>query len=397
MKKPPASHIPARPAPTAAPRSPAALAPPRPAIGSPALSWTTSYTSGVSNRRRIFLVPTVATCVLLTAVLSFGKPSTTPARPAALPGASASATPAPDLTALQKAQRGVVILERAGRAIGLGAVLATDGRILTALSAVGDGNNIDARYADGSIVNVRVGHSDRAWDLALLVPQAGRWPDGLGATTSDPMQAGTQLRTFTQRNRQVRVASVVLKGRGELLGGDAEVLRDALQISTQLPASDIGAPLVDGNGQVMAIVARACVPAEGAASKPCRPSVFGAPVEVLKQFLRSAPANAIPPSPWLGIQGVAAETPIARGVRVVGIHPDSPASQAGLQGADDPGRADVIVAVDGVPVPSPEKLAELVRDRAVGDTVELIVLRQGRFQVLKVTLKGAPAPGSRSN
>ncbi len=370
---------------------------PRPAHGSPPRWWTTSYTSDVSHRRRILLVPAVAAAALLTAALSYGKPTTGPAHPAAPASAAASAAPAPTPTALQKAQRGVVILEHAGRPVGLGVVLANDGRILTALSAVGDGNNIDARYADGSVVNVRVGHSDRGWDLALLVPQAGRWPDGLGATELDPLQAGTQLRMFTQLNRQVRAASVVLKDRAELLGGDGELLRDALRISTQVPASDTGAPLVDSEGRVMAIVARACVPTNGPVSKPCRPSAFGVPVEVLKQFLRSAPANALPPSPWLGIQGVAAETPFARGVRIVGIHPDSPASQAGLQAADNAAGADVIVAVDGTPVPSPEKLASLVRERAVGDTIELIVLRQNRFHVLKLTLKGAPGPGARGN
>ncbi len=288
-----------------------------------------------------------------------------------------------------------MIVERSGRPIGLGIVLANDGRILTALSAVGDGNGIDARYADGSVVNVRVGHSDRAWDLALLVPQAGRWEDGLSAATQDPLQAGSRIRTFTQRNRQLRLASVVLQGRGELIGGDAAVLRDALQINTQVPPTDVGAPLVDDHGQVMALVARACTPSNQPGNRTCKPTTFGVPVDVLKQFLRAAPANAVPPSPWLGIQGVPAETPLVRGVRVVGVHPDSPASLAGIQGSDDTSQADVIVAVDGTPVPSPERLAALVRERAVGDQVELIVLRQGKFRVIKLLLRNAPSPGAR--
>lgn len=287
-----------------------------------------------------------------------------------------------------------MILERAGRPVGLGVVLANDGRILTALSALGDGNGVDARYADGSVVNVRVGHSDRAWDIALLVPQAGRWQDGLSAATQDPLQAGSRIKTFTQRNRQLHLASVVLKGRGELVGGDAAVLRDALQMSTQVPQTDVGAPLVDERGQVMALVARACLPSDQAGNRTCKPTTFGVPVDVLKQFLRAAPANALPPSPWLGIQGVPAETPLVRGVRVVGVHPDSPASQAGIQGSDDASQADVIVAVDGTPVPSPERLAAIVRERAVGDQVEVLVLRQGKFRVIKLVLRNAPAPGA---
>jgi serine protease Do len=84
---------------------------------------------------------------------------------------------------------------------------------------------------------------------------------------------------------------------------------------------------------------------------------------------------------------VTEETPVARGVKVVRVHPGSPAAQAGLL---DGTTADVILAVDGTPVQTPEKLAELVRTRAVGDELQLIVFRGGKFQVAPVTLRAAP-------
>lgn len=364
--------------------------------------------SPVSTRRRFAFFTLAALGTVLTAALSFGKPaprgplapqSSASAAASASGSAAGSAVPAQPpaiAAALHKAQRGVVLIERAGRPLGMGFVLSGDGRVLTALSVVGDGNGLDARYADGSVVHLRVGHSDRVWDLALLVPQVGRWEEGLIAATADPLQAGSQIRTFTQRQRQVRLASVVLKRRGELVGGDAEVLRDALQMTTQVPPLDFGAPLVDQTGSVMALVARACEQSEAAPGKPCKSVAYGAPIDVLRQFLRSAPANAIPPTPWLGIQGLAAETAIARGVRVVEVHPDSPASRGGLHASEDPASADIIVAVDGTPVQSPENLASIVRERAVGDTVDLIVVRQGKYQVLKIQLKEAPGARTRS-
>src|SRR6187401_539520 len=57
---------------------------------------------------------------------------TPPPAPTAL---TAAPTPAPD--SVEKARQGVVVLERAGKAIALGVVLDGDGRILTALSALG--------------------------------------------------------------------------------------------------------------------------------------------------------------------------------------------------------------------------------------------------------------------
>src|SRR5690606_34373721 len=70
-------------------------------------------------------------------------------------------------SAVDKARDGVVLIERKGKLLGLGTVLSGDGRILTALSNVGHGNQLDARFADGSVMPIKMGHSDRAWDLAL--------------------------------------------------------------------------------------------------------------------------------------------------------------------------------------------------------------------------------------
>ena len=42
------------------------------------------------------------------------------------------------------------------------------------------------RYADGSVVKTKVGHKDAGWDLALLIPQTGRWLEGLVPSAGDP-------------------------------------------------------------------------------------------------------------------------------------------------------------------------------------------------------------------
>ena len=357
------------------------------------LVWAPRYTQGVNARRHLPLPAiAVALATALVAAISFGgRPPAAPPRHAeAAASATASAPSAPpSIAPLERARRGVVVIERAGRPIALGFVLNGDGRMLSTLSALGDGNSIDARYADGSVVNVRVGHSDRTWDLALLVPQVGRWSEGLTAASGDPIKLGSQIRVFTQVRGRAAVSSVVLKGRSDLVGGDGEVLRDAIEISTRVPASDYGAPIVDERGQVVALVSKACAQT-GADAGPCRAVAYGAPTEVLRQFLRSAPANAIPPAPWLGIQGTAAATPQMRGVRVVSVHSESPAGDAGLKGGAE-NEADIIISVDGVPVQTPEKVAEVVRTRAVGDKVEVIVLREGRLRVVSVTLRASPS------
>jgi serine protease Do len=248
---------------------------------------------------------------------------------------------------LAKAREGIVLLERAGKVIGVGSVLSGDGRILTALSPLGHGNNIDARFADGSVSQVKLGHSDRVWDMALLIPQNARWKKGLKASRLSATKVGTQLRTFsTVGAKEVAPARTIVKGRTTLVGGDSELLQDALELASRFKPTDVGSPIIDDNGDVAA--------------------------------------------PWLGIQGVADDVGPVRGVRLIGVHPKSPAAAAGLRGGADKAAADVVFAVDGSPVTTPEALAEAINQHAVGDSVQLLLFGGGKFRQVSLALRAAP-------
>ncbi len=291
-------------------------------------------------------------------------------------------------TTMDRTRKGVVTLERRGKVLGVGTVLSGDGRILTALSPLGHGNNVDARFADGSVTRVKVGHTDRAWDLALLVPQNGRWKTGLRAARESATQAGSNLRVFSLvGQKELAPARTIVKGQRTLLGADNELLHDAIELASRLKSTDVGSPIVDDKGDVVAVIARACAPVPNA---PCSRVPFGVPTPAIKAFLRTVPANAVPPAPWLGIQGVADDVGAARGVRVVSVHPRSPAAAAGLKGGRDKARADTVVAVNGAPVTTPEALADTINKRAVGDSVELLLFGGGKFRQVTLTLRAAP-------
>jgi serine protease Do len=72
----------------------------------------------------------------------------------------------------------------------------------------------------------------------------------------------------------------------------------------------------------------------------------------------------------------------------MGVAPGSPAEKAGLKaGGDTP---DTIVAVDGVPVETPEQLAEVIGNRGIGQQVKLLVFSNAKFREATVTLRPAP-------
>ncbi|AKT36138.1 S1C family serine protease [Chondromyces crocatus] len=288
----------------------------------------------------------------------------------------------------EKMLRGVVTIGRGDQVLGMGSVLAGDGRILTALSSLGPGNHLEARYADGSQVRVKVGHHDRVWDLALLVPQSGKWKEGLTASVRNPVRQDAAIRSFSTSRGKPTAVSMVLRGRRSLLGGDDQQLDDVLELGSRVSPTDLGSPIIDEEGRVVGVLGRGCAPSEG--DKPCSPVAFGAPMEAIRNFLRSVPPTAVQPSGWLGIQGIGETGPLAKGVRVTGVHPGGPAEEAKLKGGEK-GAADMILAVDGIPVTSPEALSDAVRTHAVGEKIPLIVLgSDGRYRQVAVTLRAAP-------
>jgi serine protease Do len=254
--------------------------------------YATGYTPPVTARRLLSgrAAPLLAALLWCGVSHAQGSPPAAGARSPATPETpspgSDSATPdseASDKSSngpLVRAREGVVLLERAGKVLGIGSVLAGDGRIITALSTLGHGNNIDARFADGSVSQVRMGHTDRAWDLALLVPQNARWKKGLRASRVDPAKAGTNLRAFSLlNNKEFAPARALVKGKSTLVGGDSELLHDALELVTRFKNTDLGSPILDDQGDVVAVLARACAPV---ANQPCARVPFGVPVSAVK-------------------------------------------------------------------------------------------------------------------
>jgi S1-C subfamily serine protease len=378
--------------------------------------------------------------LLSAALLGFASPAfaqqSLPALPASggASGGGASAAPPPAAGAAQAGQaaetpqasqpaaggltpqqlydhvrRGLVVLERNGLPMAIGTVLGSDGRILTALSGLNGGDGADVLYADGTTVHAKVGQSDKGNDLALLIPQAaqGQAPhtDGLSASGLAPTVA--QLRAMIPvRGARLAPAQAGVKGPADAHGRDGQSLAQMLDIDVKGPLF-AGAPLLDSAGNVVAVLVRACKGAAPAAAgggddawaawgngsqaaakaAACSPVVVGAPVSTIRSFLTAPPslpaAAPTPPAPaaWLGIRGEP-EMGGVKGVHVIGVAPQSPAEASGLKS-----NADIIAAVDGEPVDTPEKLSAAIGKHAPGDTVKLLVYGQGKFREVSVALR----------
>lgn len=319
-----------------------------------------------------------------------------PPPPAAKNAPPGPTSPAPSGGTLDLAQlrRGVVQVEQSGVPKAVGTVLSRDGRVLTSLSALGGQDAVDIRYADNSVVKAKVGHKDKSWDLALLVPQSGKWTDGLIPTDADPV--GIDIRSFLPKAGKLAANAVTVKGRTDVHAKDGDPLNRVLDLDLKGLPGIPGAPLIDPNGKVVGLLVHACkdvagAPATDAKAKApaCTPVTVGAPVPALRSFLMRTPTTAVQPAPWLGLGGAPTESGNVKGVRVMGVAPGSPAEKAGLKATGE--NPDTIVAVEGAPIETPEQLADAIAKRAIGQTVKLLVFSGGKFREVPVTLRAAPS------
>jgi serine protease Do len=299
-------------------------------------------------------------------------------------------------------RKGVVQVEQAGRPMAVGTVLQKDGRILTSLSALGGVENPEIRYSDNTVVKTKIGHKDKGWDLALLIPQSGKWMEGLMPTDVDP--SGVDIKAFLPKAGKLGSVPIALKGRTDVRTREGDPLKSVLDLDLKGLPGIPGAPLLNPDGKVVGILVKACKEIPESADKGgasaaaaaagvdknavCAPVTIGAPVAALRGFLMKTPATAIQPAAWLGLGGAPTESGNVKGVRVMGVAPGSPAEKAGLKAAGD--NPDTIVAVDGTPVETPEQLADVIGKRAIGQTVKLLVFSQGKFREAVVTLRAAP-------
>ena len=71
---------------------------------------------------------------------------------------------------------------------------------------------------------------------------------------------------------------------------------------------------------------------------------------------------------------------LVEGVYVYQVYTNTPAQKAGIS------RGDIIVGIDGKDVTTKQELNEIKNSKNIGDTVELKLYRNGKYETIKVTL-----------
>ncbi|MCB1410450.1 MAG: PDZ domain-containing protein, partial [Rhodobacteraceae bacterium] len=126
---------------------------------------------------------------------------------------------------------------------------------------------------------------------------------------------------------------------------------------------------------------------------------FAIPANLVSQVVAQAESGQTQfQRPWMGVSGQAVDANLAeglglgtpQGVAITNLHPQSPLAQAGMTSGD------VVLAVDGEPVNSPQEMMFRLAARGVGGSAQVTWVHAGARQQSTVALVAPPETPDRA-
>ena len=298
-------------------------------------------------------------------------------------------------------------------ALGSGFVYDQDGHILTNYHVISDPNSVEVTFVDGDSYSAKVIGQDPYSDIAVLqITDDGfqKQIPPLKAPNSSALQVGEQVIAIGNPfGLSGTLTSGVISQMGRVLPNDITgySISNIIQTDAAINPGNSGGPLLNTKGEMVG-VNTAIFSNTGVYSGVG----FAIPSNMVQKVVSSLLKNGSYEHPYMGITGITVSPEISnathlndtKGILVVDITADSPADKAGIRGGDVlttvDGQdirlgGDIIVAIDDQSVRAMEDLLSYLEEKkAVGDNIELSVIRDGKTQHIDMILTARPTQGA---
>ncbi len=282
---------------------------------------------------------------------------------------------------------------------GSGFIVSSDGLIVTNRHVVSD---TSAKYtvhlSNGKSYDATVLARDAVLDVAVVKIQAYGLPS-LQLGDSDTLRLGQSViaigNALGQFQNSISVGVVSGLSRSITAGdetGSSESLDHVIQTDAAINPGNSGGPLLDLSGRVVGMNTAIVQGSENIG--------FAIPINSIKTVISSVQRTGKIVRPYIGIRYETIDSDYQKqnhlsvdyGVIILpgakkgelAVIPGSPADKAGLV------ENDIILEVDGVKLDQDHDLANIIRQKNVGDTVHLTVLSKGLQKTVSLTLTAAP-------
>ncbi|MBU6147868.1 MAG: trypsin-like peptidase domain-containing protein [Actinomycetales bacterium] len=265
---------------------------------------------------------------------------------------------------------------------GSGFVIRPNGYILTnshvVVAADPDGE-VTVSTSDGQKLPARIVGRNASYDLAVLKVEA----TGLPVVTigdSTALRVGDAAIAF---GSPLGLTGTVTTGIISALnrpvtagdGGDETSFVSALQTDAAINPGNSGGPLVDASGAVVGV--NSAIATLGATVGSIGLG-FAIPIHVAERIAEEIIATGRAATPVIGVS--VDQTFDGPGARIEEVFPDSPAATAGLRSGE------IIASLNGRAVNGAVELIVAIRENAPGDTVTLVVEREGVGRTVQLEL-----------
>jgi len=271
--------------------------------------------------------------------------------------------------------------------IGTGFLISSDGYILTNQHVIEDATSVTVQLNGKSDeIPAQVIGSDHDLDLAVLKISGSNYPV-LPLGDSDKMRVGEWVVAIGQPyGLDHTVTTGVISAKGRPVTIEDREYKNLIQTDAAINPGNSGGPLLNLNGEVIAINTAVNAEAQGIG--------FAIPISTVNDVLQDLISGNKIVRPYLGIRmtdlneqlrsdlGVGSSI---KGAVVVEVMSGTPAASAGLASKD------IVTSLNGTKVESASSLQDLIAEHKVGEKVSLNIIRSGKQMTLYATLQAKPS------
>ncbi len=285
---------------------------------------------------------------------------------------------------------------------GSGFVLTKDGLIMTNNHVIGNAQRLEVMLSDKHKYKARVLATDKNHDLALIKIDA---PNLVPVTLSDSRNLMVGQRVYAIGNPfglNGTMTRGIISAIRSIRSPNGAPIEDAIQTDAAVNPGNSGGPLLNSRGEVIGITTM--IASNGADQSSG--IGFAIPINTARAILDDYAKYGYIRRPTLDIVTLPIGPDIAEqiglpadyGILIERVLPGGAADKAGLRGGTQ--RAyqgntpvmlggDLIIAMDGEDITSPQDLSAVMNSHRAGDVVTVTVFRGRKRMDIKVTLGDA--------
>ena len=266
----------------------------------------------------------------------------------------------------------VVNIQVPGGGVGSGVVY-QDGLVMTAAHVVQDAESVGVRFTDGEQVTGNVLGTAPDVDIAVIeVDREGLTPATFA--TEKPRVGQMAIAVGSPWGLESTVTSGIVSAVDQT-NCSANTCAAMVQTDAAINPGNSGGPLVDREGRVIGINVSIITSTRSNAGVG-----FAVPADIAAIYAAAIVSGEPIETAFLGVQAEAVESDGTAGAEITNVVEDSAAEESGIEVGD------VIIGFDGVPIVDFLDLVAQVRAHQPGETVDILILRDGDEMTITATL-----------